>query len=82
LFKGNGIPADIAGEIINIGSDEEIVTIINLAERIATSCRFNLNPVFVAWSPQEVTNAICSSDRARKLLDYKLSSISTPGCSI
>lgn len=58
------------GEIINIGPDEEIVTIINLAERIANQLQFNLNPVFVAGRPQEVTNAICSSDRARKLLNY------------
>lgn len=58
------------GEIINIGPDEEIVTIINLAERIANQLQFNLNPVFVAGRPQEVTNAICSSDRARELLNY------------
>jgi UDP-glucose 4-epimerase len=59
------------GEIINIGPDEEIITIINLAERIANQLRFNLNPVFVAGRPQEVTNAICSSERARNLLNYK-----------
>jgi UDP-glucose 4-epimerase len=58
------------GEIINIGPDEEIVTIINLAERIANQLQFNLNPIFVAGRPQEVTNAICSSDRARELLNY------------
>jgi len=62
---------DVAGETINIGPDEEIVTILELAERIANQMRFNLNPVFLPGRPQEVAHAICSSDKARKLLDYR-----------
>jgi UDP-glucose 4-epimerase len=62
---------NVAGETINIGPDEEIVTIIDLATRIANQLRFNLNPVFLAGRPQEVMHAICSSEKARKLLDYK-----------
>jgi UDP-glucose 4-epimerase len=62
---------NVVGEIINIGPDEEIVTIIDLATRIANQLRFNLNPVFLEGRPQEVTHAVCSSDKARRLLDYK-----------
>jgi UDP-glucose 4-epimerase len=62
---------NVVGEVVNIGPDEEIVTILDLATRIANQLQFNLNPVFLAGRPQEVTHAICSSDKARKLLDYK-----------
>jgi UDP-glucose 4-epimerase len=62
---------NVVGQVINIGPDEEIVTIMDLATRIANQLRFNLNPVFLAGRPQEVTHAICASDKARRLLDYK-----------
>ena len=62
---------NVIGQTINIGPDEEIVTIIDLATRIANQLRFNLDPVFLPGRPQEVEHAICSSDKARKLLDYK-----------
>lgn len=62
---------NVVGEIINIGPDEEIVTILDLATRIANQLRFNLDPVFMPGRPQEVKHAICSSDKARRLLDYK-----------
>ena len=70
-LKEMAFRSNVVGEIINIGPDEEIVTIIDLAQRIANQLRFNLNPVFLADRPQEVAHAICSSDKARKLLDYK-----------
>lgn len=62
---------NVVGEVINIGPDEEVVTIIDLATRIANQLRFNLNPTFLPGRPQEVQHAICSSIKARKLLDYK-----------
>jgi len=62
---------NVVGQVINQVPDEEIVTIMDLATRIANQLRFNLNPVFLPGRPQEVTHAICSSDKARKLLDYK-----------
>jgi UDP-glucose 4-epimerase len=62
---------NVIGETINIGPDEEIVTIIDLAERIAHRLRYNLCPTFLPGRPNEVVHAICSSDKARKMLGYK-----------
>jgi UDP-glucose 4-epimerase len=63
----------LAGQIINIGPDEEIITINNLSERIANQLQFNLNPVYLPGRPQEVKHAVCSSDKARLLLNYRTS---------
>jgi UDP-glucose 4-epimerase len=62
---------NIVGQAINIGPDEEVVTIIDLAERIANQLRFNLEPTFLPGPPNEVEHAVCSSDKARKMLGYK-----------
>lgn len=64
---------DVVGHTINIGPDEEVVTVIDLAERIANQLRFNLDPIFVPGPPNEVELAICSSEKARKMLGYKTS---------
>jgi UDP-glucose 4-epimerase len=61
----------VVGEVINIGPDEEFVTVLELAETIANLLRFNLDPVFLADRPQEVKYASCSADKARALLEYK-----------
>jgi UDP-glucose 4-epimerase len=62
---------NVIGEVINVGPDEETITIIELAEKIANQLKFNLNPIFMPGRPQEVEHATCSSDKARKLLQYK-----------
>lgn len=62
------------GQVINIGPDEEGVTIDRLAEIIADILRKPegwLNPRYMPGRPQEVPVALCSSDKARVLLDYK-----------
>ncbi len=62
----------VVGEIINIGPDEEFVTILELAELIADVLSFKpFDPVFVAPRPQEVKYAVCGADKARKLLSYE-----------
>lgn len=61
----------VLGETINIGPDEEFVTINELAETIAELLDFELDPIYVANRPQEVTLANCSADKARELLDYR-----------
>lgn len=58
-------------EIINIGPDEEFVTINELAKEIADILNFDLDPIYVKDRPKEVKLATCSSDKARKLLGYK-----------
>jgi UDP-glucose 4-epimerase len=59
------------GEVINIGPDEEFVTINELAQTIADVLAFDLKPVYVPGRPQEVALANCSADKARKLFGYK-----------
>jgi len=63
---------DIAnGMVINIGPDEEFITINDLAKKIATILNFDLNPVYMPGRPQEVLNANCSATLAREVLGYK-----------
>lgn len=59
------------GLTINIGPDEEFVSINELAEKIAEKLDFNLKPIYISGRPQEVQNANCSAEQARKLLGYK-----------
>jgi len=59
------------GQIINIGPDEEFVTINELAEIIAELLNFNLKPIYKKGRPQEVFLANCSADKARNLFNYK-----------
>jgi UDP-glucose 4-epimerase len=59
------------GKIINIGPDEEFITINQLASEIANLLRFELDPVYMPGRPQEVFHANCSANLARELLDYK-----------
>lgn len=62
---------DVVGEVINIGPDEEYVSINELAEITAKILDFKLSPVYMPGRPQEVKYATCSADKARKMLDYK-----------
>jgi UDP-glucose 4-epimerase len=78
---GMGLLPSAAGEVINIGPDEEPVTILELAERIAVLLDFALDPKFVAARPGEVTLATCSSDKARRLLGYRTSTTLDEGLS-
>lgn len=61
----------VTGEIVNIGPDEEFVTINELAELIADILDFELDPIYLAERPQEVKLANCSADKARDLLNYR-----------
>jgi len=61
----------ISKEIINIGPDEETITINELSKLVSNETGYNGDPIYVPGRPQEVKEASCSSDKARKLLDYK-----------
>jgi UDP-glucose 4-epimerase len=61
----------VAGEIINIGPDEEVVTINELATRIARKLNFDLQPEYIPSRPREAHRAICSSHKAREYLGYR-----------
>jgi UDP-glucose 4-epimerase len=60
----------LSGEIINIGPDDEVTTINQLARTLAGLLSFDLHPIYVADRPQEVRSATCSADKARRLLGY------------
>jgi len=63
----------VDGQIVNIGPDEEFITINELAEKIAEILGFELNSIYMPGRPQEVKHANCSADKARQLLNYKTS---------
>jgi len=65
-FSGNAV-----GETINIGPDEEFVSINQLAQMLARLTNFSGTPLYVPARPQEVRLATCSADKARRLLGYE-----------
>ena len=58
-------------QIINIGPDEEFVTINKVSEICSNITGSNLQPIHRSDRPREVKHATCSADKARKLLNYK-----------
>jgi UDP-glucose 4-epimerase len=60
-----------AGQVINIGPDDEFVTIRELATTIARLLDFRLEVTLARERPREVYLANCSADKARRLLGYK-----------
>tara|TARA_S200000501_G_scaffold172034_1_gene162124 strand:+ start:21 stop:1034 length:1014 start_codon:yes stop_codon:yes gene_type:complete len=58
-------------EVINIGPDEEFVTVNKVAEICANVSGFNSEPIYKKERPREVKHALCSADKARRLLGYK-----------
>ena len=63
---------DVAdGRIVNIGPDEEFVTINELAQKLSIILDFKLEPIYMPGRPQEVFHANCSANLARELLNYK-----------
>ena len=58
-------------ETINIGPDEEFVTINKIAEICSNITGVNLNPIYKKDRPKEVKHATCSADKARALLKYE-----------
>lgn len=61
----------VKSEVINIGPDDEFITINDLAKTIADLLNFNVEPIYVKGRPQEVFLANCSAHRARMLLNYE-----------
>lgn len=59
------------GEIINIGPDEEFVTVNELAHTITDLLEVEFNPIYIPQRPLEVKYANCSADKARRLLGYQ-----------
>ncbi len=62
---------DVVGEIINIGPDEDFISINDLADTLMWIVKCNVTPIHMPDRPQEVKIAFCSSYKARKLLGYE-----------
>jgi len=65
------VQANVAGQVINIGPDTEVVSVLDAARIVARVLDFPLDPVFVPGRPREVQFAHCSADKAKRLLDFK-----------
>jgi len=59
------------GEVVNIGPDNGEITVQKLAEMVRHLTGLCAEPTFMAARPNEVKEAYCSSDKARKLLGYQ-----------
>lgn len=64
---------EIKSQIVNIGPDENVITIKQLFEIISNKLKFNENPIYFKDRPNEVKYAACSSNKARNLLNYSTS---------
>ena len=61
---------EINKQIINIGPDEETISIKELSNLVANEVGFNGQPIHVLDRPQEVKVATCNANKARKILGY------------
>ena len=62
---------DVAGEVFNVGPDDEGCTILELAELILALTGSPLRPEFFPPRPAEVHTAHCSAAKARRMLGYE-----------
>lgn len=58
-------------QTINIGPDNEALSINELFYKLSNKLKFNKEPIYLRDRPNEVKFAICSSNKARKILKYK-----------
>ena len=62
---------NITSQVVNIGPDEEFISINEVYALIANKMKFNIQPTYLPDRPNEVKEATCSADRARSILAYK-----------
>lgn len=63
LLKTMAFEPSVVGEVINIGPDDEFITINQLAVAIAKLLGFDLDVQYTRGRPREVTLANCSADK-------------------
>lgn len=61
----------VVSETVNIGPDEEFISINELYQLLSNKLKFNLEPKYLEDRPNEVKHATCSADKARKILNYQ-----------
>jgi UDP-glucose 4-epimerase len=62
---------NIKSQTVNIGPDEEFISINELFKKVSNKLQFNEEALYFPDRPNEVKHATCSSDKARKLFNYK-----------
>jgi UDP-glucose 4-epimerase len=65
-----GTEESVVGRVVNLGPDDEFVTVLELARLVADAVGVPLSPQFFPDRPLEVRDATCSADLARSLLGY------------
>ena len=63
--------ANVVGECINIGPDNEVTTILETGKLVSNILGVPFDPIFKPARPREVKIAHCSADKARTLLGYE-----------
>jgi len=61
----------IVSQVVNIGPDEEYISINQLYHILCNKLKFNLEPRYYEDRPNEVKEANCSADKARMILGYR-----------
>ena len=61
----------IKSELVNIGPEDNFISINELFKIISNKLKFNQEPIYYEDRPNEVKLAHCSSEKARVLLGYK-----------
>ena len=62
---------NIKSQLVNIGPDDNFISINELFKKISNQLQFNQEPVHYSDRINEVKIANCSADKAKKILGYK-----------
>jgi UDP-glucose 4-epimerase len=62
---------NITSELVNIGPEDNFITINELFKKISNQLQFNQEPEYFEDRINEVKLANCSSDKAKKILNYE-----------
>jgi UDP-glucose 4-epimerase len=73
--------SNVNGMRINVGPDEDFITINELASKLGDIIGFKVDPIYLPGRPKEVFHATCSSTLAREVLNYKTSTTLEVGLS-
>ena len=62
---------NITSQLVNIGPEDNFISVNELFKKLSNKIKFNKEPVFYKYRPNEVKLANCSASKAEKLLKYK-----------
>ena len=62
---------NIKSQLINIGPEDNFISINELFKMLSNKIKFNQEPLFFKDRPNEVKLANCSADKAKNILNYK-----------